>query len=345
MTFALKFQDHQQFQRSVLRTVAASAIIGALYWVSMRLGISHWPASAIAAVVLSFAMGPALGRFDAKRRNWQTGFRALLLFVGIAAAATLDGKSALIGFGVAAGAAFAIDSQRWRGLVAALAGGAGAVVAAEVASRVLFSAQLASVPTGLVFAIAGAGFGISLAVPMAVRHLAAVADHVSSRYRVVSASTTGEVRDLVGRGYGVWNQARDLPEGDENRALLEEAVLRLFDTAEHWGKSSHSGEGTSEAGLRDRMMGLKERIEATTDAQVRREYEQAHSALGEQLKYIDGIRTNRERVVARLHNYLAAMERLRLALVTAQSSRGASEIGPVASTLEELGRDIESDLN
>ena len=343
MSFALKFREHPQFHRSVLKVVLAGTISGLLYWMSTNIGLTHWPATVLSSLLLAISVGGANSEADPSRKHWHIGFRALLIFVGLASVATQPWSTARLGFALAFAAAFAIDRRGWRSALAAFGGGLGGLVALEVAARLVFSNQLSAAPAAVTWAVVGGGFGLAMAVPMALRHLEVVGDFVASRFHTVSAASNGEVHDLVSRGYLVWNHARELPEGDENRALLKEAVLRLFDTAEHWSTTSGSAVGASESGLRDRMLSLHERIESTTDTQVRSEYEQAHQALSEQLKYLDGIKTNRERVVARLHNYLAAMERLRLALLTAQSSREAAEIAPMASTLEELGRDIESE--
>lgn len=319
--------------------LGAGAGSALLYWGFARLGVSPW----IAAVPVAGGMALALSRDrsdDAPRRLALLGFRALFAFAGLACLLTLHGYAGLAGLGAGLGLALAAGDRGLRAPLVAVAGALGAMFALEVGFRIASSAELASMPGWLLATTAGAGFGLTLAVPIAARHIAVIGDPVSRRYPTVRDCTGGEIQELVIRGYGIWGQARPLPETDDNRRLLEEAVLKLFDTAEKWGASAAEKQPRSVATLAERMSALEERIAATSDEQVKREYQQAHDALAEQRKHLAEIDNSRQRVIARMHNYLAAMERLQLAAVNLRSSSASRDTAAVADTLAEIGRDM-----
>lgn len=344
MSTALRFRQHEDFHKATVAMLAAAVGSALLLWACRSSGASAWLLAAPAAVAVAYAIGRTSGT-GAPRMLW--AFRALMMLVGLASLLAADGYLALLGFGAATGAAFAIGHRGWRAAGNALAGGLGGVLAFEVAFRVVTSAELSGVPAAGLAAIAGVAFALTMAVPLAWSHLELAGDLIARRYPQVRNATSGEIQELVIRGHGVWNQVRDLPEDDANRELLREAVLKLFDTAERWGVAGAETQRDSEAGLRERMEALSARIEATSDDQVKAEYQQAHTALAEQLKYLSGISSNRERVIARLHNYLAAMERLRLAAVNLRSTnatRAAADVAPMVESLEQLGDIIERDI-
>lgn len=332
--------------------LVASIGSAVLFWACTAAGLTPWLMALPAAAAIAFAIGRTYGPADAenpRRSRIQWAFRSLMVAIGVASLLAADGYLSLLGFAAAVGCAFAIGN---RGLGAVLAGSVGAlggVLAVEVGYRVSTAAELSTVPPVGLAVLAGAAFALTMAVPLAWTHLVLISDLIARRYPEVRKSTTGEIQELVIRAHGVWNQVRDLPEDDANRQLLNEAVLKLFDTAERWGAADADTQRDSEASLRERMESLSARIEATSDDQVREEYKQAHAALGEQLKYLSGIKSNRERVIARLHNYLAAMERLRLAAVNLRSTNAtrdsSADVGPMVESLEELGEIIERDSN
>ena len=94
------------------------------------------------------------------------------------------------------------------------------------------------------------------------------------------------------------------------------------------------------------MESLEQRIANTEDEITRNQYEQAKAALAEQLRYIKDIGTSRERVLARMHNYLAAMERLRMAVINLESTNAsrdaATDVQPLVTDLEKIGADMDS---
>jgi hypothetical protein len=205
---------------------------------------------------------------------------------------------------------------------------------------------LAGLPAWATAALGGGAFALVTAAALLPRHLYVAHDPVSAAHRELRGALSGEVAELVDRGHRLWTgSAARLPEGDLHRRTLEEGVLRLFDVARHWRADGPEGAAAETAALTDRLATLEARIAGGGDAVAREQYQQAAEAVREQLGYLGTIATNRERVLARMHNYLAAMERLRLALVNltaANASRTAVEVGPLVTDVKELGRDIDS---
>jgi small-conductance mechanosensitive channel len=171
-------------------------------------------------------------------------------------------------------------------------------------------------------------------------------DEVATAYEQLAGALQGEVRELVDRGYALWTQtAEQLDAEDVNRATLGEGVLKLLEVARRWRSVEGMGTQTMASNLVERMEALQERIDKTDDEVTRGQYEQARAALAEQLRYIKDIGVSRERVVARMHNYLAAMERLRLAVINLESthaSREAVDVQPLVSSIEQIGADMDS---
>ncbi len=331
LSMTLRFLDHHTFHRSVFWACAAAMITSVIYGLTKDTGVGRWSAAILAALSLGAVLSlyqVSESETNAISKPWALMIRSLLVFVGFSTLILSSGYAAIIGFSVALGAAFAISRHGLYGLICAVLGGFGSLVGLEVAVRFAQSNQLSSAPGIAVAIVSGSSFALALAAPLAIRHLSIIRDVITTRHRIVWSQSSGEIQELVGRGFQVWNQAvalpdgDGLPDGDENRELLHEAVLRLFDTASQWNESTH-GKPTSEVALRERLASLRQRIESTTDAQAVAEYQQAHDTLEEQLSAMDGIETHRQRVIARLHNYLAAMERLRMAVVSAKSSNAS----------------------
>jgi hypothetical protein len=154
------------------------------------------------------------------------------------------------------------------------------------------------------------------------------------------------VRELADRGLAVWNRIEpSLERSSAVRRGLEDSVCRLFDVAGRWAEVEADGARTPLESLAARMEAVAAKMEKTEDPVAREQYAQAHAALAEQLRYLKEIATTRERIIARMHHYLAAMERLRFAVInhrSADASRLATEVAPILEDLQELGRDIDS---
>jgi hypothetical protein len=176
------------------------------------------------------------------------------------------------------------------------------------------------------------------------RHLELGRDRAQEAYAAVAGKLTGEVRELADRGMAVWLQvAETAPEGAARRAF-EDSVVRLFDVARRWQAVEADGGRVAVAALIERLEAIDQRLARTEDAIARAQYQRARDAVAEQLRYVKEIGTSRERVIARMHHYIAAMERLRFALInhrSADASRVSTEVQPILEDLDSLGKEID----
>jgi len=252
--------------------------------------------------------------------------------------------AAVAGAVVAAGSVGrALRGLRGKRLLVAIAVAVGVFfLARHVLFSIVSARELGELPRWLVAATAGIGFALVSVAALLPRHLQLRRDRVGDAYGAIRRELNGEVRDLSQRGFDLWRRAEaQLPESDPSRQTLEGAVLRLLETARRWQGVESAQPQTAAAELVDRMDELEGRIARTEDAVTQKQYQQARTALAEQLRYLEGIGTQRERVLARMHNYLAAMEQLRMAVVNLESTTAAQELAPLLSDLEEMGREVE----
>lgn len=236
---------------------------------------------------------------------------------------------------------------RGRRLLLSVAAGAAALLVARAAAiQVMSASELSGLPAWGSAALSGLAISAASVFALLPRHVEIAHDPVAKIHNQLAGNVSGEIAELVSRGNDLWTQAKcDLDEDDANRALLEEAVLRLMETAKRWSHADTQSSHATADSLVARMEALEERIEKADDEIVIKQYEQARAALAEQMKYLSDIGKSRERVLARMHNYLAAMERLRLAVANLESttaSREAVDLAPIVENLEELGQDIDS---
>jgi hypothetical protein len=261
----------------------------------------------------------------------------------VTAAAGLVGLSAVLAAVLAAGgpSRFAVG-LRGRRLATLAVGVAVGVVGYRVMASVLLAQELASWPPLVISSLAGAGFSLVGAVAFLPRHVDVMSDRVRGLHRDVSNELTGEVRDLCERGVAVWREVEGSLEGDgSTRGILEDAVARLLVTAARWQAVERTQSPALATSLVDRLATIDQRIEASEDPVATDQYKQARAALTGQLRYLQDIGKCRERVLARMHNYVAAIEQLRMALVNFESTQAVQDVQPLLSDLQEIGREVD----
>lgn len=341
MTSALRFRHHEQFHRAALH-IAIAAPLAALASAALPGGVPVTVALASAAAAISAMVAIRGG----KSSRFLAG--SLLAALGgallIATSQWGGGNVGPVLFALIVALPMA-SGLRGRKLLLSVAAGAGALLIARLAAiQVLHAEDLASLPAWGSSALAGVAVSAASIFALVPRHLEIVKDPVGAAHAQLKGNVNGEIAELVERGNQLWTQAQsELAEDDDNLQILEEAVMRLMQTAQNWSDAAPNATAQSAEKLAERMESLDDRIAKADDKVVIKQYEQARTALGEQMKYISGINKNRERVLARMHNYLAAMERLRLAVANLKSSNASREaIDPIVESLEELGQDIDS---
>lgn len=346
MSTTLRFREHEEFQRAALAMALAGSALGLGGYALFRTVASPWAVGAIATGAIVAAMAPELR----SRVSALTARLALMLAATVALA--VGAKTGDAGGGVAvfagiSGLAFAAGARGQKLWVSVACGAAVALLARHTMLSMATAREFASAPGWVIGAAGGAAFSFVSVLSLLPRHLELVRDDVGEAYdAIVPKMGTGEVRELVDRSHGLWREvAEEIPEGDPTRNIMQEAVLRLFEVARKWQDADTERPGQSVVALTERLESLDRRIDDSSDEVTRDQYRQAKAAVSEQLKYLAAIAKSRGRILARLHNYLAAIERLRMAVVnvkSADASRTAADVQPLISTIQEIGADIES---
>ena len=352
MSTKLEFQQHEEFHRAAIHMSVAGAFAGLGAHVASlldgRLG-------GLAAPIPLAALAGAAA-YGATKPEIRTRVRELAVTVGLAAGCAMAlifaGKAGarpelLVGI-FAAG--FAIlcargTGVRGRSLLITLAAAAGAALLGHKVVATLADGA-SGMPPWAAAALAGGGFGLVALLGTLPRHLAIHEEQVEARWNQAKPRAKGELAELLGRAHALWQRASASVEvGSPARKAIEDSVVRLFDVANRWMDVEEEASGQPKAELATRLADMDKKVDATTDDIARGQYVRARGALAEQLRYVEEIETSRERVVARLHHYLAAMERLRFAVInnrSADASRLSSEVQPILSDLESLGKELDS---
>ena len=263
-------------------------------------------AAAVAAVVPLFALAP----------SWPM----------------LAGVASVLALGLSIGGPRGVRGALGVGLAAATA-----LVAMWCALRIDGASQTDRWPLWIKHATGAAAMGMVGVLAMLPRHLKLALDPVQAALRRLPAALDPEVQNLCDRSVAIWNTAKDrLADTDPGKHLVRDGVLKTIEVA---GKSADVNlTGANDTELAARMEELDKRIAAATDAEVKTQYTSARAALDDQRRYRAQIRQGRERVVARMHNHVAALEKFQLAATGLEASRVASS--GATKQLEELSQEV-----
>ncbi len=344
MSTTVRFRDHKEFQRAAITMAGAGAAAGLAAYLAAppRAG---WGIGLVGGAAVLGALAPTL-----RQAGKQVLVRVALVACAALALALLP-RAGHTQLGVGLFAVLFSGALAWglsgRRLLVALASGAGvALLARHTLLSIGAAAELSTIPAWGVATFAGAAFSFVSVLALVPRHVDLLRDPVTEAYEELAPTLSGEVFQVVGSAYRVWTEAAaTLPEGDPNRQSLRDGVMRVMEVARQWNTISAQGTSDRADVLVARMDELQQRIDATEDEIARGQYMQARAALAEQLRYLKDIDRSRGRVLARMHNYLAALERLRLAVVnleSANASRDASDVQPLVASLEAIGIDIDA---
>jgi hypothetical protein len=185
---------------------------------------------------------------------------------------------------------------------------------------------------------AAAALGVVGALALLPRHVQIAVDPVRAALGKLPATLDAEVRGLCARAAAIWNTAQDQISDDTGKWLVRDGVLKTLEVAARSADVKITG--ASDAELTQRMADLDQRIAAATDAEVRTQYQAARAGLDDQPRYRNHIRQGRERLVARMHNHVAALEKFELAATGFEAARAASAGLSVVKQLEELSNDV-----
>jgi hypothetical protein len=247
----------------------------------------------------------------------------------------LAAVAAIVSLGLAA------DGPRGlRGVLGMLLGAITALVAMWCALRIGQARQTVHWPAMVTTATSAAAMGIVGVLAMLPRHLQLAIDPVHAAVKKLPMNLDAEVRDLCARSAAIWTAVQARISDDAGKQLVRDGVLKTLEVAARSAEVKLTG--PTEAELTHRMADLDQRIAAATDREVKTQYQAARAALDDQQRYRARIRQGRERLVARMHNHVAALEKFELAATGFEAARAETSEASSVRQLEELSHDIEA---
>jgi hypothetical protein len=329
----IRFGDHPSFHRAAAGMVGGALVTGiALHTVT--------PLAPLIGGVAGIAAGAAWGYGRTRVRAIAGALAIAPLFVvttgwasAIPSAVPFVVSAAVIALGLAAGGP--------RGVRGALGVGLSALttlVAMWCALRIVNANQTVHWPSWLSAGAGAAAMGIVGVMAMIPRHLRLAIDPVQTAIRALPAGLDPEVKTLCDRATTIWAHAKDQLADEGGKNLVREGVLKTLEVANKSADVKIAGPTDGE--LAKRMAELDTRIAATTDAEAKTQYQSARAALDDQRRYRDHIAKGRERLVARMHNHVAALEKFQLAATGLEAARQAASGATAVKQLEELSQDV-----
>jgi len=323
----IRFGDHASFHRAAIGMTASSALLGiALHPLT--------PFAPLLGGIFGIAVGAALGYGKPAWRLIAAALASLPLLL-----MTASWPAFALSAGVLALGALLPAARGIRGAMTVMLGATITLLAMWTALRFDHARATAQWPTMLTDGASAAAMGIVGVIAMLPRHIGIAFDPVQGAIRALPPRLDSEVRALCDRTLAIWSDVKTkLGESDPHLTLVRDGVLKTLEVA---AKSTDAQpQGATDEQLGRRMEDLDARIAAATDDEVKQQYQSARAALSDQAKYRERIRQNHERLVARMHNHVAALEKFQLAAGGLASARAASAGATAIQQLSDLSRDV-----
>jgi hypothetical protein len=329
----IRFGDHASFHKATAGMVAGASIAG----------LALTPVTPLAPFVgglAGMAVGAALGYGKATWRIVAAATAAVPLFTMPASWATIGVVAAAMGLGLAVGGRTANSdaTSGWRGALGVGLAAATTMLAVWCALRIVGARETAMWPELARNAAAAGAMGMVGILAMLPRHLKLELDPVTAALRRLPTTIDPEVKGLCDRAVSIWTSSKERITDDAGKNLVRDGVLKTLEVATKSVEVKVSG--ASDAELVTRMEELDRRIAAATDDEIKTQYTSARAALDDQKRYRDHIAKGRERLVARMHNHVAALEKFQLAATGLEAARAASTGANAMKQLEELSQDV-----
>jgi hypothetical protein len=301
------------------------------------------------ALVHAAALGAALAFASRKRPEWLCALAtvaagaAALLWPGSPWPVALCG--ALIALGFAARRREDCKESGARLSAGAILLGAALCPAALLAARAslpelaLELAQL--VPALVAQAIAGALLGLWIAAACAPLHVSLQADPVEAKLASLRAILGPELRALAERAVSARSAAAAaLPAGSRGdlRGLLDALALAALELARRGAELGRAASPFVEQELSRRTEALAKSAAEAGDTPARASYQRAADTTAGQLEQCRKLHCARERLLARLHEEIAQLERARFALTMldgADAEHGSAELELLGERLQQ----------
>lgn len=321
----IRFADHPSFQRAAAGMVGGALVFGAALHPMTDL-------APLAGGILGVATGAVIAHGRPGWRIAAIGAALVPLFALAPSSWMLLAVAAVVALALAVG-----GPRGWRGVIGLLFGAATTLVAMWCAVRIGQARQTMHWSPLVTTMTAAAALGLVGVLAMLPRHFQIVLDPVHGALKHLPSSLDAEVRELCGRAAAIWTTAQGRID-DGGKALVRDGVLKTLEVAAR--SADVRPTGPSEAELAQRAIDLDQRIAVATDGEVRTQYQAARAAIADQQRYREHIRQGRERLVARMHNHVAALEKFELAATGLSAARAASAGAPAIAALEDLSHDV-----
>ena len=360
MSNPIRFGDHSTFHIQVLRVTLAGAALGlAGYLVAVFFGTGDQWVKAAAAAMVAMTLG-----FAATPPTRKGAALSVALALGVGLLGSLAGMAlvdfrpryewfGLFVYGTTIGIIAGRDLADQRRYLLPVATGVMMMVSAFVVNTFANQVDFAMyVPEFVAFPAYGGLFGFLLGVSLIVRQLWMAQDPVAQAFSEVRPKLSGEMLDLCQRAMALYGRVKEVLEDRQDSGsadpelsrAVKDMVLRIFSLAHKWHEVEREAARCSASDLHVRVEEIEAKLEATSDPVARRQYRMAREALSSQVRYLDDISRNRERVTAQVYNYLAALERLNLAVLNhrgADAAKLSDEIQPILDEIEDVGQEMD----
>ncbi|MEO6774081.1 MAG: hypothetical protein ABI467_13870 [Kofleriaceae bacterium] len=338
----IRFGDHASFHRAAIGMTASSAVLGI---------VLHplTPLAPLLGGIFGIAVGAALGYGKPAWRLIAAALASVPLFLMAASWPAFALCAGILALGCTLPGAQGREGLQglqglrgFRGAATVMLGATLTLLAMWTALRFDDARATAHWPAAVTDGAAAAAMGIVGVIAMLPRHLGIAFDPVLGAVRALPPKLDGEVRALCDRTLAIWSDVKTkLGEGDSNLTLVRDGVLKTLEVA---AKSTDAQpQGANDEQLGRRMEDLDARIAAATDDEVKAQYRSARAALSDQATYRERIRQNHERLVARMHHHVAALEKFQLAaggLASARAAATGAALPGLGQQLSDLSRDV-----
>jgi hypothetical protein len=329
----IRFGDHASFHKAFAGMVAGSAVAG--------LALSPiTPLAPFVGGLAGMAVGAAWGYGKTAWRFVAAATAAVPLFAMPASWTTIGVVAGAMALGLAVGGRTANSeaTSGWRGGLGVALAAATTMLAMWCALRILGARETMMWPALAKNVVAAGAMGMVGILAMLPRHIRVQLDPVQSAIRNLPSNLDPEVKGLCGRAVAIWTTAKDRIADDAGKNLVRDAVMKTLEVATKSSEVNVTGAGEVE--LKNRMEELDRRIAQATDDEIKNQYTAARASLDDQRRYREHIAKGRERLVARMHNHVAALEKFQLAATGLEAARAATTGATAMKQLEELSQDV-----
>ena len=326
----VRFEDHASFERCAAWCAAGGAALGATGSLPLA------------------AAGSALAMLAARHRG-----RRIAAAVACAAVAVAWAVLALPWAAAVAGAMLGlllavdrVDAAKERGtappsgwaVTITAATGAIAVAMAAALLPALAGALTTAVPRWTAGVASGGALGLWAALSAAPMHLRFGTDALEMRLEALRFVLGPELRPLAERAATARRSAMArLPPGvpAEIPASIDALAAAALELSARAAELSRAASPQAEDELQRRSAWLLQSAQAADDVEAKRSYQNAREALSAQLDHLRRVRCARERVLARLHENVANLERAQFSLTLVQGAGFDAELALLQQCLRQ----------